>query len=278
MTSKTSLIIALTQGKSEPWESIWLDGQWPTWVSRYKDEVEIVNTSGVKMGRLWKSYDKLHEHVRYSKEYGLWQGRLDYLFIPWLSRNIPKSLELTPSLIREIEVQTNSSYVFGGRRLLGLIDWFLRKTNYEYMFITTTSSLINVNQLIKEIQGLEYGIPIYAGHLLGESPEKFVTGAGQLINRETAKLVVSKFREYPHQMLNDVALGCLLRNKGVIPIDIPWIWCKSVDEILELSDERLSRTMHFRCKTLSQPRMDSEIMLMLHQKLIKLRGQGIGRY
>ncbi len=278
MTYNASLIVAIAQAKSEPWESIWLNGQVPTWVSRFKNEVDIVNTSGKRLGYFWKRFDAFHERNRFSKRIGLWQGRFDYVFIPWLIRNIPPSRELAPSLIREIQVMTNSSYVFAGRRLIGMINWFLKETEYEFMFITTTSSFINVNQLINHLSGFKRDIPIYAGHLLGEFPEKFVTGAGQLINRKTAELVVSNFRQYPHRMLNDVALGSLLRKSGVNPIEIPWIWCKSVDEVLELSEEKLSSTMHFRCKTSSNPRTDSEIMHALQQRLTTLSISGIGDY
>jgi len=79
-------------------------------------------------------------------------------------------------------------------------------------------------------------------------------------------------------MLNDVALGSLLRKNGVDPIEIPWIWCKSVDEVLELSEEKLSSTMHFRCKTSSNPRTDSEIMNALHHRLSALSIAGTGDY
>ena len=278
MTYNASLIVAIGQAKSEPWESIWLNGQVPTWVSRFKNEVDIVNMSGKRLGYFWKRFDAFHERNRFSKRFGLWQGRFDYLFIPWLIRNIPPSKELAPSSIREIKVLTNSSYIFAGRRLIGMINWFLEETDYEFMFITTTSSFINVKQLIKHISGFKTDMPIYAGHLLGEFPEKFVTGAGQLINRKTAEIVVSNFRQYPHQMLNDVALGSLLRENGVSPIEIPWIWCKSVDEVLELSEENLSSTMHFRCKSSSNPRTDSEIMRALQQRLTGLSISGIGDY
>jgi hypothetical protein len=278
MAYDASLIIAITQAKSEPWESIWLNGQLPTWVGRFKDEVEIVNASGLSMGNIWKRFDSFHERNRYSKRFGLWQGRFDYLFVPWLARNIPSSKTLEPGVLREIQILTNSSYIFSGRRLIGLINWFVKETSYEFLFITTTSSFINVNQLCRHVSGFDRDVPIYAGHVLGESPEKFVTGAGQLINRKTAEIVVSNFRQYPHRMLNDVALGSLLLKNGVKPIEVPWTWCKSVDEVLELSEENLSLTMHFRCKTSSNPRTDSEVMTALHQRLTALSIAGIGEY
>ena len=278
MNYKSSLLIIIGQGKTEPWESIWRDGQIPTWVNRYKDEVEIVNVSGISMGAFWRRYDAIHEKVRFSNKFGKWQGRFDYLLIPWLARNIPRSRELPSSLIREIQICTNSSYIFAGRRLLGAVNWFLNETKFEYLFLTTTSSFINVNQLISQIKQFESEIPIYAGHLMGESPNKFVTGSGTLMNRITAHLIIDKFMEYPYEMLNDVALGMLLLKNGLKPFDIPWLWCKSVEDVLKIDDEALSRVMHFRCKTNSNPRSDSEVMATLHQRLLLLRGKGIGIY
>ena len=171
-----------------------------------------------------------------------------------------------------------SSYIFAGRRLLGAVNWFLNETKFEYLFLTTTSSLINVNQLISHIKQFDSEIPIYAGHLMGESPNKFVTGSGILMNRITARLIIDKFKEYPYEMLNDVALGMLLLKNGLKPFDIPWLWCKSVEDVLKIDDEALSRAMHFRCKTNSNPRIDSEVMASLHQRLLLLRGKGIGIY
>jgi hypothetical protein len=275
---KSSLLILVAQGKTEPWESIWREGQIPTWVNRYKDEVEIVNVSGISMGAFWKRYDALHERVRFSSKFGKWQGRFDYLLIPWLARNIPRSRELSSSEIREIQICTNSSYIFAGRRLLGAINWFLNETKFEYLFLTTTSSLINVNQLIWNIEKFDSEMPIYAGHLIGESPNQFVTGSGILMNRITACLIIDKFMDYPYEMLNDVALGTLLLKNGLKPLDIPWMWCKSVEEVLKVDDKTLSGIMHFRCKTDSNPRNDSEIMATIHQRLLLLRSNGLGNY
>jgi hypothetical protein len=229
-----SMVIAIAQAKSEPWESIWKNGQLPTWVNRFKSNYEIVNVSGLALSAMWKKFDTFHERQRYSARFGKWQGRLDYFFIPWLKRNMPSSKEVPASIIREILIKTNSSYIFAGRRLLGTIKWFLEENESQYLLLTTTSSLINVKNLERRLRELDTKSPVYAGHLLGEGDSRFVTGAGQLINRQTAKIVVEHAREYPHRMLNDVALGQLLRNHNVKAIEIPWVWVKSVDEVSRL--------------------------------------------
>ena len=273
-----SLVITITQGKSEPWESIWKNGQLPTWVKRFQGDHEIVNVSGYPLGPLWKKFDTFHELQRYSARFGKWQGRLDYFFTPWLKRNLPSSKELPASVIREILIETNSSYIFGGRRLLGTIKWFLDENQSQYLLVTTTSSLINVKNLEKRLRKLDTNSLVYAGHLLGDGDSRFVTGAGQLINRQTAKIVVEHAREYPHRMLNDVALGQLLRNHNVKAIEIPWVWVKSVDEVSRLDLETLGSAFHFRVKTSTNPRTDDLVMRALHTRLLECNAKGILEY
>jgi hypothetical protein len=273
-----SMVIAIGQAKSEPWESIWKNGQLPTWVNRFKNDYEIVNVSGLALSAMWKKFDTFHERQRYSARFGKWQGRLDYFFIPWLKRNIPSSKEVPASIIREILIKTNSSYIFAGRRLLGTIKWFLEENESQYLLLTTTSSLINVKNLKRRLRELDTKSPVYAGHLLGDGDSRFVTGAGQLINRQTAKIVVEHAREYPHRMLNDVALGQLLRNHNVKAIEIPWVWVKSVDEVSRLDLETLGSTFHFRVKTSTNPRTDDLVMRALHTRLLECNARGILEY
>ena len=273
-----SMVIAIAQAKSEPWESIWKNGQLPTWVDRFKNNYEIVNVSGLALSAIWKKFDTFHERQRYSARFGKWQGRLDYFFIPWLKRNIPSRKELPASVIREILIKTNSSYIFAGRRLLGTIKWFLEENESQYLLLTTTSSLINVKNLERRLRELDTKSPVYAGHLLGDGDSRFVTGAGQLINRQTAKIVVEHAREYPHRMLNDVALGQLLRNHNVKAIEIPWVWVKSVDEVSRLDLETLGSTFHFRVKTSTNPRTDDLVMRALHTRLLECNARGILEY
>jgi hypothetical protein len=272
--SSSSFVVAIAQAKSEPWETIWHKGQVPTWIDRYKDEFNIVNVSGIPMGNLWKFFDAFHEKKRYSEKCGKWQGRLDYLFVPWLRRNLPTWEKLPSSQIDEIQIRTNSSYIFAGRRLLGTINWFFRETNYDFLFLTTTSSLINLRLLEKQISEFAPSQPIYAGHILGKVPNEFVSGAGQLLNRKTAELVLQNYRKFPHQMLNDAALGLHLRNHGVQPLEIQWCWVDSKKQVEDLRLIDLKQTMHYRVKTSTVPRQDEKVMKLLHEKLMKLSSKG----
>jgi hypothetical protein len=276
--SNPSLVVVIHQAKIEPWESIWRDGQVPTWINRYKDSFEIFNSSGLPMSRFWSRFDELHEKNRYSRSWGIWQGRLDHLFVPVLRRNLPPYLELQKDVIREILIKTNSSYIFAGRRLLGILEWFIKESSSNFIFLTTTSSLINLKLLSSQLDSFSVREPLYAGQLLGQLPNRFVSGAGQLINRRAAELVLRSARSFPHRMLNDAALGHLMREIGVRQTEIPWIWLHSQKEIKNYTDEDFSSTIHFRCKTDSVPRMDAEVMKSVHDRLMRLASKRIAEY
>ena len=41
--NKTNLMISITQANTEPWLSIWREGQEKTWMKKYKNTANIVN-------------------------------------------------------------------------------------------------------------------------------------------------------------------------------------------------------------------------------------------
>lgn len=280
MHKNTTLVVAITQAKSEPWETIWREGQLPTWVNRYRNEFRIVNTSGIPMGKLWTFFDRVHEKNRYKSQLGKWQGRADYIFLPWLRRNIPtwKSLGTHETAIEEIQIQTNSSYIFAGRRLLGVIKWFVEQTQEPFLFLTTTSSFLNLRILEKKIEKYEKNSLVYAGNMLGDGPRKFVSGAGQLLSRSTAEVILESSRAYPHRMLNDVALSELLYSKGIVPEHIPWSWLRSEEEARLYEFENSANIFHFRVKTESYRRLDHRVMQIIHSRLLSLNDKKLISY
>jgi hypothetical protein len=209
---------------------------------------------------------------------GTWQGRLDHIFVPWLKRNIPDWKSEEFSEIEEIAIQTNSSYIFAGRRLLGLINWFMQETTNEFIFITTTSSLINLKVLERTIMNYDANAPVYSGNLLGESGTGFISGAGQLINRKTAEIILENFKAYPHRMLNDVALAHLLSRFGIKPEHKPWLWIRSVQEAREVQLDECSNIFHFRLKSETHPRVDHQMMKIIHDRLCEMNEMNLTSY
>ena len=172
--------------------------------------------------------------------------------------------------IEEIQIQTNSSYIFAGRRLLGVIKWFVEQTQEPFLFVTTTSSFLNLRILEEKIEKYDSNSLVYSGNLLGDDSRKFVSGAGQLLSRSTAEVILENFRAYPHRMLNDVALSELLYSKGIVPEHIPWSWLRSEEEARLFEFKNSANIFHYRVKTKDYPRSDHRIMQIIHSRLLSL--------
>ena len=270
----SNFLVMIAQAKTEPWETIWQEGQNPTWIARYCQTFSIMNVSGLAMGGVLTAIDSIHEKNRYKSFLGKWQGRADHLFTPYLRRELPNLITLQSSTVRELQVQTNSSYVFSGRRLLAQIKWFIENTEKEYLILTTTSSLLNLKALQHLLPKPNFGQPYYAGNILGDYPNQFVSGAGQIINRECAQLIINNLKHFPFRMLNDIALGTLLRKIEVTMFNIPWLWIQSLNELGDTPDSSFVGKFHFRCKSNSFPRQDANIMKSVHKRLLSLQSQG----
>ena len=271
---ENSLLIVIGHAKEEPWETIWHEGQLPTWVSNYRSEVTIILGSNRPMSSILKWLNEKHENFRYLKVIGRIQGYMDYFFVPWARRNIPEIQSLPSRDITEIQVQTSSALICAGRSNLGFFKWFLEETKHEYLFLTVTSSFVNVPLLKRFVFGWDKSRFLYAGTIMGTDEHQFVSGSGMLFNRMTLEMIVKNAKKWPHQMLNDVALGTLLKGFDIFPLSIPSLWVKTRQEVLDLSDEEIRNTVLFRCKTATVPRTDSQIMNCLQEKFDSIPRNG----
>jgi hypothetical protein len=71
-------------------------------------------------------------------------------------------------------------------------------------------------------------------------------------------------------MLNDVALAHLLSSQGIKPEHKPWLWIRSVEEAHEVQLDRYSNVFHFRLKSETKPRVDHQIMKIIHDRLCEM--------
>ena len=147
-----------------------------------------------------------------------------------------------------------------------MIKYFLQHTSHDFLFVTTTSSYINLNALSIKIQelnayGLYYGGKPYEG-------AKFISGAHRIISRDTALKILEMRRYWPAGIIEDVALGQLLAGVGILPTFVPLNNIATLDELDSKSDEFLRDNYHFRLKSgMNSKRGDVEIMLALHERL-----------
>jgi hypothetical protein len=261
-----SLLVAVSQANTEPWLTIWREGQEKTWLKSEVENVDVIHFKSKSTPIVVQVMDRFHEKNRYKKRFGLWQGRIDKVITRVISHKIPKySFSYEDCLLT---VNSWSTYQLQGRRFIALYDWFLSKTDYKFLFTTTTSSYIIKKNLSNLIQKFDSRDLIYAGYLLPENQNKqFVSGAGTLLSRKCIESIVENWHKFKFDTLEDVSHGDLMRELRVTPIPLSRIELTSPESVAELSSSVLSEEFHFRCKSPAVPREDVQIMTQLHLKL-----------
>jgi hypothetical protein len=263
---KNTVLIAISHGNTEPWTTIWKEGQEKTWIQDNVHGSKIVHVQSKDAPHLIKKFDEIHEGNRYRKVIGMWQGRFDKIFTLFISKKIPKYLFDDNNRI--LTVNSWSTYYLQGRRNIALYDWFLKYTNKDFLFVTNTSSYINQAQLLKILQKFDPHDDVYAGYLLPESgEEQFVSGAGKLLSRKTVEVIKNNWHKHTHETLEDVCLGLFMRAMGITSTPLSRISLPTPESAKALPESTLQTEFHFRCKSDQIPRRDVEIMRILHARL-----------
>jgi hypothetical protein len=263
-----TLLIAIGQANTEPWTSIWKEGQEKTWINYDSETPSIVHVQSIDAPYFFKILDALHEKNRYRKIIGTWQGRFDKITAKLISKKIPSyKFDVNNQILM---VNSWSLYFLFGRRAIALYDWFLKNTDKDFLFCTNTSSYINKKNLLSLVQKFDPADAIYAGYLLPEGErQQFVSGAGRLLSRKSIELIVNNWHKYTHEALEDVAHGRLMEGLGISPISLSRVSLPTSESVAALSDSVIQTEFHFRCKSQEVPRKDVEIMRLLHERVIK---------
>lgn len=259
-------MIAITQANTEPWISIWENGQKITWMSETHNRVKIINVQSKKTPLFIRKYDIWFEKQRYSKLINKFISYSNYLNKFFIRRSIPnyEYLESHDLLIAD----TWSTYQLMGRRNFALFHYFYYKTDYDFLFMSNTSSYFNQHQVMALIDKLLAVDDVYAGVIVSpDGPNSFVSGAGKLLSRSTVKKSLENLSRYKHDNLEDVCFGDLMRSLNVKPSALPRLDISNPREVHEIPQNLLNDHFHFRCKSTDEPRRDVEIMLTLHSVL-----------
>jgi IS1 family transposase len=266
---KTNLMISITQANTEPWLSIWHEGQEKTWMQKYNSTVNIVNCKSETPPKLFAKFDFHHEKLRYHLKLGRYISILDKILALFIPKKIPTYTYNKEKKL--LEVKSMSIYILTNRRNLALFKFFVEETNCHFLFQTNTSSYVNCENLMQLLNKFKSETDLYAGYIVEpDSPRKFVSGAGRLMSRRTVELILKNYKKYPHNNLEDVSVGDFLRVHSVTPIELPRLDIPNLEILNRISDKELSNNFIYRCKSDTIPRKDVEIMLNLHDRLNKI--------
>jgi len=261
-----TILIAILYTEKEPWKSIWENGQNKTWNSLNCENIEVIRYTSSYTPRIIELYDKFHESFRYKKLIGNIQSRFDVIQTKFINRKIP---QYRYNIVeKNLLIDCWSTYQLFGRRNLALFDFFMQKTQFDFLYATNVSSYINKQKLFETVQSFNPNENVYAGSLvLKDSPNEFVSGAGKLFSRKLIGNFLSNLTIYPHDTQEDFATGKIARKLGVKALELPMVFLPTPESALNASDESLKSSFHFRCKGTALPRLDAEIMHILHEKV-----------
>jgi len=164
------------------------------------------------------------------------------------------------------------------RTLLGL-EYFISGT-YDFVFRTNLSSILlypRLLDLVTKFSPLERVYAGYVGHVqtvVAGKPQvlPFCSGAGLLLTKKTAELVLERRARVPHTIVDDLWLAMTLRDIQPIPLerfDIISL-CRFDTELLKViaSHIKNSNIHHVRIKSpVSRSKLDPLIYKFLLQNL-----------
>jgi hypothetical protein len=108
---------------------------------------------------------------------------------------------------------------------------------------------------------------LYFGALAYDGAD-FVSGSSRLLSRDVVELVWNNRSKFSIGIIEDKALGQLLRKLSIEPEFIPIRNISSLDQIIGLKVSDLIGTFHFRMKSIKNGvRIDASLMKALHKKI-----------
>lgn len=229
--------------------------------------VDIEASTFYVQGRSPKKFENLLNHMtdslRYTKLWPL-QNLIDRFEMSRFNRKPPNvtvdGINMfvdIPTGLRYLGVEMQSAYNF------------LFKQGYEIVFRTTLSTVVNQRVFKNEMDKIPLDKPFYGGNVVNFGKHPFVSGANTFINSEAWTIISNSINKWNHGFLDDVALGRILENK-VPTTNIPAINVGSVHEVRELQNSKILSTSTFRCRTFTNPRSDSDVMMVVIERIQSL--------
>jgi hypothetical protein len=266
---------AVSIGLYEPWVDILKDGQETTWLNcDLPPEIEVVHFHANPVAKLIRNLDSIHERIR-------WSGVRRAAFLRMADRIFSKPFlkyvpAVTESNLLSLKTQGKSihlhfpdTYVTYRWKELALFNYFLEQNSFDYLFITSSASYVRPNALVKYVKNLARS-SIYSGaHPYPEA--NFVSGACRILSKDVVAAVYRERVKFDPAIIEDMALGDLIRSLGYKPMYISANNISSLDALNEWKDEDLLSKFHFRLKSGSlKDRSDVSIMKALHERLKRL--------
>lgn len=228
--------------------------------------VDVFFVKGKKASQFTSHFSKFIEDRRFTK-LGLFLRFIDSVLLLKYRFLVPQYLKRGC----EISVNCPDELRYLGAKMLAAYKYCLMN-DYDYVFKTTVSSVVNVANLKKYLETKMNVNYLYAGRVINPSFKPFASGACLLMSRGTLELLLGKRARIDHSLLDDVAIGKVLRSCKVPLHSLPSLNLGSIEEVHKIDNSDLVNYLHFRCKSSGAIRNDIEVISVLLVRLNSLLG------
>ena len=194
MSNQPKILCLISHGYYKPWIDIAINGQNKTWLTHdLPDNFQVLNYHGTPLKAFGQWLDKAHERIRWSNRY--FHLILKYVdlvvtspFLAWIPEVCPsKLMQLNHETIH---VRTKDSYLTFRWKAKGTFKYILNHYDFDFVFMTTTSSYIRANKLIELLAdapktGYLAGARAYAG-------ANFAAGSNRVLSRDLVRYLVEQ--------------------------------------------------------------------------------------
>ena len=267
------LIILIKHGLYPEFIKLAKDAQLTTWLMNAKPlDVKVIHYYGIPGGKFIRFLDALHEKCR-------WHSRISHYVVRYLMqlvslpflRIIPSTTTANQLGATDQEIQCNViDTIFTLRwKQLAIYNHVLNRYQFKYLYDTNASSYLDLKNLVAQLK-LFSNTPFYAGNI----PSKgFISGANRFFDKQAVTLVVKNRNQWNPALIEDVAVGKLMKSLNVEMTELGSMSLTSEAEVSRLTDIDLLENFHFRTKSYCGAiRNDARIMKLIHERYQKLRG------
>lgn len=275
--TQPKVLCLISHGYYKPWIDIAINGQNKTWLDHELPEnFQVLNYHGTPLKAFGQFLDRTHERIRWSNRYfHLILKYVDLLvtlpFLAWIPDVRPSNLMKLNN--ETIHVRARDSYLTFRWKAKGTFKYILNNYDFDFIFMTTTSSYIRPNELLAQLadaprKGFLAGARAYEG-------ANFAAGSNRVLSRDLVQYLVDHPTSYLPYPIEDLSLSKSLTALGIEVHFLPHLDISSISTLNNLTDEELLSNYHFRLKSGSiDERGDVAIMKALDNRLREIEKLG----
>lgn len=192
----------------------------------------LANDSGIYLEcqKLWRSYMNLHPNIK------------SYF------------IKLDPQLTSDVLVDNNTIFIKGNESIIPgcliktitSIDYLLKHEEFDYIFRTNMSSVVNLNELYKFIIKNKND---YSGFIGNCNNINYASGAGILLSKKICYMLIENKNLLDYNLIDDVSIGQLFKkNVNLFPLK-RFEAHNYENNLNKITNEIIDNNYHFRCKS-----------------------------